>query len=252
MKKNIYMRIGVLMLIAALATSGVFVGSGTYAKYIAAAEVNASARVAKFQVQYGATTSGTFTNFSQASAAPVVIQASGPLGTLLQPASSYADHPIYNASTNPTGTIVGVTGNKTIIAPGTGGKIGFYFTNLSEVAVRFYLDPSCTVSFGSATTRLNSETAKEIEFAPAGASGAVPTTGWGSLVDALGDATTAGKYIDLPPNTTTASAANCRFVYWRWVFEASRDARDTALGVAAVSADVPMDLTVKFTAQQID
>jgi len=51
MKKNIYLRIALLMLVAAIATSGVFIGSGTTAKYVAAAKFDASARVAKFELQ---------------------------------------------------------------------------------------------------------------------------------------------------------------------------------------------------------
>ena len=79
-KRNIFLRIGVLMLIATLATSGVFVGSGTYAKYIASAQYEATGRVAKFDVRINGTT------FSKADIGTpyAVTNATGFLGTLYQ------------------------------------------------------------------------------------------------------------------------------------------------------------------------
>jgi len=255
MKKNIYMRIGVLMLIAALATSGVFVGSGTYAKYIASATVEASARVAKFEVRYGAAagadTSG-YTTFSQIGAGEYAI-GSVSLGTLYQADCATAHNANISAGSS----------TQSIIAPGCGGKIGFYFTNRSEVAVRFYLDKATTTAtYGVKVVNgtnyqlvEGTGTGAEIEFAACDASGALPSSPvWGSLVNALGDASTSGKYIDLDPNTTTGTAATSRFVYWRWVFEDNQDGRDTNLGVAAATGagDLTMVLTVKIKAQQLD
>jgi len=51
MKKNYFLRTALLLLVLCILTSGVFLGTGTVAKYIAAGEGEASARVAKFSVK---------------------------------------------------------------------------------------------------------------------------------------------------------------------------------------------------------
>jgi len=231
-KRNIFLRIGVLMLIATLATSGVFVGSGTYAKYIASAQYEATGRVAKFDVRINGTT------FSKADIGTpyAVTNATGFLGTLYQE-NCTTPHP-GGAS---TATINAIDGS--LIAPGTGGKMSFEFTNYSEVSVRFWLDTATAVTFanGLASTA-------DIQFASGNSSG--PTGSWGTLASALSDGDTGTNFVDLAPMTTTGSATTSKAVYWRWQFDCGRDAEDTALGVATTPGT--MSLNVRIKAKQLD
>jgi len=239
-KRNIFLRIGVLMLIATLATSGVFVGSGTYAKYAATKEGSAQARVASFHVFVG----GTEFSSSGVTGTEHIITASGPLGPLLQPSASFASHP----GGSPPGTmgvptISAVDGS--LIAPGTGGRLYFTFTNTSEVSVRFWLDSvASTVSLG------NGLTTNEIKFAVDNSG--IPGTFGTSLATALGSY--GANYVDLGPASGATSVT--RGVFWQWPFDqgTSQNGQDTILGKAAqtLANAGTLTLTLKIRAQQID
>jgi hypothetical protein len=285
MKKNIYMRIGVLLFIAVLATSGVFVGSGTYAKYIAAATVEATARVAKFEVQIRkALTTGTtptwtadnggYLTFSQSSAAAMNLNTSWGtmnLGTVydVTPVTPSATPDANGALTTnikvdlatPETHIstYNTTNDGSIIAPGTGGRFCFQVKNNSEVSVRFSLDSiDATAGVGVTYTGTPSVSTANIEFS-------TDNNTWYSANDfgaMLTAAYNANKWIDLGPGATwtfaTDGTQGC--IYWRWRFNRGNDATaikaqdtaDTALGVAAVTSVGTMTLKIGIKAVQID
>jgi|GEM_PF-3543414 len=159
-KSNLLMRIGVLLMIAVMATTGVFVGTGTAARFVAEGNVEATARVARFDVRAGIRgADGNFpttTNFARAGAANAGIISttttlSGPLwDTGNWPANPLTVSTTAGAHLERERLINGQPGfvrpaEGTIIAPGTGGRIDLRFANYSEVAVRFFLDDTLDV-----------------------------------------------------------------------------------------------------------
>ena len=261
-KRNIFLRIGVLMLIATLATSGVFVGSGTYAKYVASKGGNAKARVAHFHVEvsdrdFSGDSSSFVGEFSNATHTAKTITASGDLGILLQPtisAGAWGTHPGGPGSgTVDLDTISAVDGS--IIAPGTGGRLSFVFTNRSEVSVRFWLATVSTTveSIANLTKGL---TVNEIKFAYDNGSGTAPALSqFGTLAAALGSYTT--QYVELGPWNGTGSPPSAAIgVYWQWPFEQSpaQNTQDTILGEDAQNTSNAglMEMILKIRAQQVD
>ncbi|MCL2300703.1 MAG: hypothetical protein FWC27_11240 [Firmicutes bacterium] len=265
-KRNIFLRIAVLMLIAVLATSGVFVGSGTYAKYIAAANVEASARVAKFDVKVNGTT------FSSATAAAVTV--TGSLGSVFELFNDGDDSNLnYPATSGGTGNGNGrvsdqaenanpstlkhldnITG--TLICPGIGGKISVLFKNDSEVAVRFWLDTATVTHIGNNTNDISTAT---IQFSHEN-----KTASFTTLAAAITAAKGSLAYIDLVPGETASAPID---LWWRWRFSTNgtQDDDDTKLGVLAAkytgadetasgtSSGTPgLKLTLAVKAQQID
>lgn len=118
MRKNYYLRAAVLLLALFTLTSGVFMGTGTMAKYIAAGEGAATARVAKFSVKL---TDGT-TDVQLAETAGVVkdLGAQTYVTKLFSP--FYANVAGGNTPTTATATTNSVeakNGTDKIVAPGT-------------------------------------------------------------------------------------------------------------------------------------
>jgi hypothetical protein len=246
-------RLGVLLLIGALATNSVFF---TSAKYVSAGAGQAAGRVAKFEVRVNPT-AATSTIFPAVAGQETILTAvtamkygyGASTGGVMQCNGGGAAGVNVSATQELTSRINPNGG--TIFAPGVGGRFEFVFTNYSEVAVRVWLDSLTTFAHIGNTT-YNISTAN-MQFSRDNA------TGWGTLANALGSAT--ANYIDLAPNTTVGAAATTRNVYWRWRFDINSDAQDTAdtrLGETAytnrgTTANVPgIQLVVKFRANQID
>jgi hypothetical protein len=179
MKKNLFLRIALCLMIVVSATSGLFMGSGTAAKYAVAAEGNAVARVARFSVFVSTngkstaspgTTNFKITELSAIGSAPFQLSAVGMAANAanLFDMTSIAAHNVINTvAENTTATpnltdfgpgttrdIVNVgapttaatTGadvtDGTVIAPGVGGKLFISVFNNSEVAIKVTLTPS--------------------------------------------------------------------------------------------------------------
>jgi len=175
MRKNIFLRISVLMLVATVAMSCVFVGSGTYAKYVASAQVQASARVAKFDVSikvggfkasdpnwpaaYSTWQQITQSDPTTPKALPEILYFTQDLyeltakvnGDLQQAGGSYGTKAAPGTTPEPENKLNdGIVANAnrvdvlpkdgSIIAPGTGGMFTLDFKNDSEVRVRIWLD----------------------------------------------------------------------------------------------------------------
>ena len=115
--------------------------------------------------------------------------------------------------------------SKNIIAPGTSGKFAMVLTNNSEVNAKYSIDYSVSNAAGI-----------PVEFSLDG-------TNWKSNIN---DLDVADKDINMTNGTETVT------VYWRWVYEADRDAADTDLGVAAVTGDQEITVSAKVTATQVD
>ena len=226
-KKNLFLRIAMLMLIATVATCGVFVGSGTTAKYVAQATATATAEVALFDVKIQTGASTWSPNIAVTTYGVSVNQ----LGQLLQPAGTNGDGALsMNHSAN---TIINST-TGTHIAPGTGGKVTITLRNDSEVAVDVWLVASSgTVDY---------PTGSGIVF-----SNAVAGT-FGTLADAMAAANGGGtNKIRLDPvgGTTTAQTFD---LYWKWPFytSAGQDTTDTNLGTAGTAKlTVPLNVRVE-------
>jgi len=219
MKKiNIFIRIGLLLLIATLATSGVFIGSGTYSKYIASANVSAEAKVAKFDVRVNGTDPSTNQIVKAGGVAATITLTN--VGALLQPPGM---------ATHSTATIS--TTNGSIIAPGTAGKMSFTVYNYSEVAI--------DVWFATASTSPTIPSNSGIVFC--NASG-VAYSNFAAALDAIG-------VINLGPGSVTTTNTGAKDIYWQWPFNNDNDANDTTLGVAG-TAKLEIPFVVK--AEQAD
>ena len=217
MKKNLFLRVGALMLVATLASCGIFIGTGTTAKYVASANVQASGQVAKFSVLIN---DGEIAN---ATLTPTTVNA-----------GDLSDSTIWQATdmggtAHPAGTTTGTitTNDGSLIAPGTGGKFAFKIENKSQVTVK--------VTISAATTANLLPTAK-IVFSDT-ASG----TYGADLSSAIG-------VITLHPG----AAATTKDIYWKWPFTgaAGQDAADTALGIAATPPSLLAHL--KVDVEQLD
>lgn len=224
MKRNLFLRISVLLFVAVTATSGVYVGSGTFAKYTASAQGTAQARVALFKVavkRNADTTSKIMTTESD-------------LGTInlyrtLLESYDLAEGENQNGKPNTTqspkspanGTPNDVLPSKVtadttdpIIAPGTAGYFDLYVENQSEVSVVIKLK----AEEGSLSTT-------DIQFVAKNTNSATPP--------ADGDFNTADSDVlfILLPAGVTGNSGTFR-VWWRWRYYVSdaQDAKDTALG----------------------
>ena len=230
------MRIGALLFVAVMATTGVFMGSGTTARFVASADVRSEARVAVFDVRVGMRNADNdnFTmseNFARAGAVHANLSAAGQVFT----ARTTLSGPLWNTSTWPENPAVltapgfgnyshlemGRPGSPTlpryvrpadgtVIAPGTGGRIDLRFANYSEVAVDFFLDstsvaaalaPNINVPHSPGTTNIDAGALQTgaIQFSRTGQNGGDPNaTNWGLLGGATGILATQA------PVTTTA------------------------------------------------
>jgi len=256
-KRNIFLRIALLMLCATLATSGVFYGSGTFAKYIASAPVNVNATVAKFDVLLK-DEKGDFKHFQDLNGNTVSIALFDDFGT--GRASIYCTDPwigtefqVYPGDYSNKGYTPTKFADGKLIAPGTMGKMEFTFRNLSEVSVRFYLDPV-------ATTFTGVNNAKLIFFANS-AEGTPPNpqneTVFGAISSITGASGTASIVIHPGQPDKTVN------FWWCWPFHlkdapsdaydliSAQDLVDTALGETKA---LPPRCTASFLikAEQID
>jgi len=258
-KRNIFLRIGVLMLIAVLATSGVFIGSGTFAKYIAAANVEAAARVAKFQVQINQAklTTPAFLDFQDNS---------GTKGIIASVFTDFHDPDgnsrIYCTGGTDTrgGTEVHVSpgtgltrpaspGDKDrIIAPGTMGRLTVELKNLSEVSVKFYFDTATVFNSQVANADLRFLVTVDDLTVPAQLSSLLTaTTVTGSTATSL----------TIHPGDTTVHTLT---LWWEWIFENganatainAQDIRDTQLGISALTGTVNASATLHIKAEQVN
>lgn len=228
MKKNLFLRIALLVLVSALATSAVFVGTGTSAKYVAAANANASATVAKFDVQLsqnGGTKSGNI-------ASTTVALTASTLGTLLEEdvSAGETDQHVTDAATG------------RLIAPGTGGKSGkLTVHNDSEVLVKVWLSQGTGESIPEDSGILFS-----------GNSGG----NWRSTIQAaLQDMTAGGLASNAIPIDINDSHDFEDVLLWKWPFGTpntpanAQDGYDTGLGVAGTAK---LTIPVKINVEQVD
>jgi len=221
MKHNLFLRVGLLLLVATLAMSSIFVASGTAARYVASGTTSAQAMVASFNV----TVSGDKLTADNAAAVTA-----GNFGSQLKE---------QDAMTNETTDHVSVVAPVSLIAPGTGGKIEISIANLSQVGVLITLEP------GSGGNDLGGKLQFCADAAKTGAT-------FGALSAVLKDVVeNHPKYIDDPdigtgiflaPSETLTGAGALPF-YWRWLFSSGDDAGDTALGIAPVQASIPIKVT---------
>lgn len=226
MKKNIFLRIALVMLVTVIATTGVFVGSGTFAKYIASADATSSARVAKFEVRVNNTT------FSQTGGAK--------FGTTITLGDWQADAALLDTTGAESADHVKPV-DGTIIAPGTGGRLTLTLKNASEVAVKFTLNTTNSKLSGTAAAALD------------------PKLKWGTAARPTGTLATALSTINgaadmtLAPGTSASPTTKTVDLYWFWPFGPdAQDATDTTLGVNAVAADQTAIFTFAVEAAQVD
>jgi len=245
MKRSFLLRVGGLLLVATLATGGVFMSSPTYAKYVARATYAAAGRVALFDVYYSAGKGATAptaiptggTKFSQADCAVYDINEGGVLGILYEADCVTLEN--VSATANPGTSIYNHvnTNDGSRIAPGTGGRIGFHFRNNSEVAVRFYFSSSGVAA--SATS--NQPTTMNIQYAvsSSGSPPAATSTDWNSSISSVVGRTVAGSYVDVGPKSSTTTPL---YLYWRWPFgtalgaASAQDQADTQIGIDSHNA----------------
>jgi len=271
-KRNIYLRTAVLMLIACVATSGVFFVSGTSAKFIAGASLNASATVALFNVQIkdsvsGVGGNGDFVDFDRVDAGAMTaitlftdfgkgrakIYCTDPWGTpechVKPGACLHVPGPCETWCKTPCAVHAACPGNVDValgdlIAPGTMGCMEFTFKNLSEVSVKFYIDqaafqgiPTAKLTFyGTDQAGLPAE--NDGDFAGADALSAF----------LKGGAKEVSVTIHPDGNDQTI------YLWWCWPFYrgATQDKADTDLGEDAQTAPVPCTATFTVKAEQVD
>lgn len=239
MKKNLLMRIGLLLFVTVMATSGIFVGSGTYAKYYASGAGSAEAQVAKFEVLVG-TNGGADAAISNSTMAPATLGTINLLGSTLREAfnPSVLEN---NNTTQSSGSPAAGTANDvrpdTKIAPGTAGYFQIKVTNNSEVAVGIRL-----TSVSEAMSNVGIKfLITDNDAVPA--ANAISSTNFAGAITAASGIFTSNTFV-LPPTGTTAKTL---YVWWIWPY-AGNDANDTALGVAAGT----VSLNYKLEAIQLD
>ena len=260
-KRNVFLRTALFLLIGVWASSSLL--TGTWAKYVATATVEAGARVAKFSVAVNnkeiAEAAGIMTINVPVSLADTV---------LLQPATLPGNDTAGNGFTGDHSAVTISSVNGSPIAPGTGGRIKVEFKNNSEVAVRFSFvtadcsaagtgSPALTVAAVQSVNNL-SNPGCEIQFSRPTTSGSnsgitVTNGQWGVLSTTLnnGDWYTTAADLVLAPGASVN-----RYFFWRWRFDDAnggtdwnRDSYDTALGKAGTAE---LKLTLVFNAEQVD
>lgn len=269
MKRNIFLRVALFLLIGVWASGSLL--TGTWAKYTASATVSASARVAKFSVKVNskeiADAADVMTINVPVSLVDTVLAQPDKLGSGVWDSANGGNHS--------TTMIDKVDGS--IIAPGTGGRIKVVFENYSEVAVRFSFDTATCTATGTGTPQLMIATTNpsaatgatsnpgcEIQFSrPTGTGGTnslTPTLGqWGTLAYTLtyGGFYTTDAALTLPPYSGSGAVPSAtRYFFWRWRFndanngaDWNRDSDDTALGKQGTAE---LKLTLVFKAEQVD
>ena len=256
MKRNGILRIGIILLVATLATGGIFAGNCiTHAKYVSVGVGTATARVARFSVLVNYTT-------GPGGATPVPsIQVAGTAGTraaiatlsnLGQVYCTYDSlvEPQSNGAANISGAHIYYNDGR-LLAPGTYGRFQINFQNTSEVAVRVYVDFS-----KSAVTSCPANA--KIEISPnSNFTTPVQVFNSGSATTYMSSIT--NTVITLAPNSGVSAVQN---IYWRWPFGtqstggsnntpnvSGNDTIDTPLGVTGTAT---LGLSLYVATEQID
>jgi len=239
MKKNLFLRIALLMLVATFAMSGVFIGSSTSAKYATTAEVSAEIQVAKFDIKVN--DSG---NIADQGLYPTGYTHSSGVFAIWE-----ADFSALENTTVSGGTAYHVLDNR--MAPGTGGRGTLRVKNDSDVTVEVSLKAG-----GSDT--LDSRLENVVLF------GAAPGT-----KNVAMSSNTADANFPTPSHATAAAAAAAAAkrtlepgdwvdygLCWMWGFTTQLDALDTAIGVAAAGGTgtpvTPLQYSVTVDVVQLD
>lgn len=243
MKKSIFMRVALVMLVVTMACATLFAGNTALAKYTASATGTAAVDIAKFDVTVqgtkiaGASKSSTIASVSLFSSILDTALATETTGTKNGQGWAVAD-----ADVNQPGS-----GNKKF-APGTHGEFALSATNASDVTV----DVEYAVAMSAVPAGVTIK-----YYAAAAATTAKPaaaklfTTPALALADLGGDWAT-GK-ARLAKNGGTISGTPV--LGWIWEYETGTaspwaDVADTAAGEAATPATITATLTA--TATQVD
>jgi len=235
-KRMIFLRAAVLLLIANLALSCVFMGAPTFAKYIAAGGAEVTARVAKFS--FKVTDEGydfDEKDWVNNSLAEVAITA-GSVTDFYLPlfSANYLKHDATVAAG--TYTVVSKDGAP-LIAPGTDSEINgttpvITVKNESEVSVRYRI----------------------LYDGKEGAAAAIPIL-LGSDALAKGASHAVGTEFYTWQTLAPNSAAVARKIFWEVPFLTMTgidDAADTARGKAAAGGVVDLKLKFRLEVEQVD
>ena len=225
MKKNVMMRLASFLLVAVLISTSAI--SGTYAKYVTAAEGSDNARVAKFGVEITAAEEMFSDSYKDAK---TTYTANEQLGTI---------------------TVQADTAGTNVVAPGTEGSlVGFAVTGTPEVDVQVTYD---------ATLELAGWEVDGVEYCPIEITVGSETfkvdsgaTNVAELVTKV-EAAIEGKAALYHTNTDLSAVNDDVVVSWAWAFEGNDDVKDTALGNQAAAGNAAtIKLTVKTTITQVD
>jgi len=234
MKKNKMMRLASSLLVAVLLTSSVI--SGTFAKYVTSDKAQDSARVAKWGVVVDVTGDDAF-------------------------AKEYEKHDT-RTNTDVSGiesitkTVVNVTDDKNLVAPGTFGYLGSVsISGTPEVAVEietevvdfsvdgwlidsteFYCPIIISITVDGTTTTINGATYGDAT----------------SFEDAVKNALEGVGSVAVEANTDLSAAAYQKMISWSWPFHTSpeNDVKDTKLGNLSTAPTISFE--IKTTVTQID
>ncbi|MDR1734728.1 MAG: hypothetical protein LBR73_07620 [Oscillospiraceae bacterium] len=267
-KANVFLRIALALFVLASATMGTFMGSGTYAKYVAAASGSSEVRVAKFHVTAknatAAVTTDALTDFSTSGGT----YSASDDGTTIE-INLFANSIITekSASATASGTIEGEdsvdanvhqTSNlNDRIAPGTNSnsKFAIAVQNWSEVSVS--IQPQCqlTGSLGlqADTSEATNSTAVPMGFFYGTFGTGVPSAFPTNALTPTATMTNFGTAQTLPPYSGSGVPTTYYFpIGWSWNFYSSdnNDKCDTYVGVNA--KDGTIGLKVKILATQVD
>ena len=251
MKKNYFLRASVLLLALCTLTAGMFVGTGTMAKYIAAGTGEAAARVAKFSVTITDKKTGTGEELATSDGTIVPLGGSGSVFSSLFSKTYAKTDTSYTTGTNT------VDAADLVVAPGTSGgeADAFTVTNNSEVAVRVTAVITAVTNIGEG-------------------SGQVPLrvktdAGWKGI-GAMAGANLLVVPVELVKVDLAPAGSTTVPVQWEWTFEGADDVYtsrsltanadgftaadvfDTKLGLAAKGGAINTGFTIKITATQID
>jgi len=251
MKKNYFLRAAVLLLALCTLTAGIFVGTGTMAKYIAAGTGDAEARVAKFSVKI-AEAGGSGVEFATGS---TVTLGTGGTANLFN--ALFKNTYKGTGANSGTDTVVGASSEK-VVAPGTAGDADDFMEiwNESEVMVNVKVEVTAVAGIGGTGTLVPLQVKNA-----AGTFVAV-----GSQTAGLLDAPIVLYTANLAPGQSAADSSQKIPLEWQWIFDTTDtvynatgrntataiDAYDTALGILARTSTVTAGFTIKITATQVD
>lgn len=248
MKKNIMMRLASFLLVAVLISTSAI--SGTYAKYVTADTATDKARVAKWGVKIEAENNTLFTT----------------------------DYKTHDANFTGEYSVSSATGDRDdVVAPGTNGQVtSIAISGTPEVAVEVKVESTVTLTNNWNVTddKDTVDTADDVEifYCPV-----VVTVGTNAVCGL--DFNNAGDFADAikaqidaysakyEPNTDLSVVTNGTAfdISWSWPFDTDRhddlahghtlkqlDKFDTALGDAAVAADLGLQIDLNISVTQVD